>query len=41
VGDGKIGPTSFEDDLVAHLLDAHLPLAASCGLDDHLTWDRA
>jgi hypothetical protein len=41
LGDGEFGPTSFEDDLAAHLLDAHLPLAAIFDLHDHLTWDRA
>jgi hypothetical protein len=42
VGDGEFGcPASFEDGLAAHLLDAHLPLASSGGLDDHLPWHQA
>jgi hypothetical protein len=38
---GEFGPASFKDDLAAHLLDAQLPLAASCGIHNHLSWDRA
>jgi hypothetical protein len=41
MGDGEFWPASFEDGLAAHLLDAHLPLASSGGLDDHLPRHRA
>jgi hypothetical protein len=34
VGDGEFRPASCKDGLAAHLLDAHLPLASSGGLDD-------
>jgi hypothetical protein len=41
VGDGEFWLASFEDGLASHLLDTHLPLTSSGGLDDHLPRHRA
>jgi hypothetical protein len=41
VGGGEFWLASFEDGLAAHLLDTHLRLASSGGLDDHLPRHRA